>query len=154
MAIDTGYVQIGNENVIPENIQSRNQVYYLGHEMGFYPGLTGLENGSFILKLYGQTIDHLSESFKKIGLESAKHQRVQFYSQGMKQRLKLILASLISPSVLLLDEPHSGLDKEGRDQLQSLLSRWKEDGITRIIVSHDESWLKSNSDRQMHMEAN
>ena len=63
-----------------------------------------------------------------LDLEDARYRKLEEYSTGMKQRLKLAQALVHDPPVLLLDEPTSGLDPAGREAMLQLLFRWA--GIT------------------------
>src|SRR5262249_21651335 len=70
-------------------------------------------------------------------LEDARYRRLEEYSSGMKQRLKLAQALVHDPPVLLLDEPTSGLDPTGRDtMLQLLLTLGKEHGKSFLLCTH------------------
>lgn len=153
MSIDSGTISIGNQKISPENLIPRQSLYYVGHELGFYSGLTGNENLEFILNLYYKNPTILDDAIKRVGLENAMNKMVKFYSQGMKQRLKLLIATLVSSPILLLDEPRSGLDEDGINLFQSFLDEWKQDGKTCLIVSHDKEWLSQNTDRLLKMEA-
>jgi len=151
MSVDSGSISIEGQHISPENLNPRKSLYYVGHELGFYSGLTGRENVEFILNLYQDNPTIPDESINRVGLSNAMNKLVKFYSQGMKQRLKLLIASLVSPPILMLDEPRSGLDVEGINLFQSLLDEWREDGVTCLIVSHDKTWLSDNTDRLLNM---
>jgi ABC-2 type transport system ATP-binding protein len=72
---------------------------------------------------------------------------LKFYSQGMRQRLKLASALVIDPNVLLLDEPLTGLDPDGIQLFETILSNWDSRGKTMVIVSHNLDWLSRITDR-------
>lgn len=93
----------------------RRQTGYLGHEPLVYRQLTALEN----LDLYGR-LYRVPERRERIGmllerydLWDVRHERVSAYSRGMQQRLALCRTLLHEPELVLLDEPYSGLDREG-----------------------------------------
>jgi len=147
MSIDSGEIRIGEKDVNPDELDPRKNVYYLGHFVGLYPGLTGYENLTFISGLYGKTSHNISRVLIKVRLDSAQDKLVKFYSQGMLQRLKLASAIILDPDVLLLDEPLTGLDADGIKLFESILLKWHESRKTIIIVSHDSDWLRTNTDR-------
>lgn len=125
----------------------RGKVGYLGHEPLLYRDLTGRENLRFNARLHGldtdateQRIDVLLES---IGMEQRANERVDGLSAGMRQRLAVARCVLHDPQLLLLDEPDSHLDAEGRSLAKELIGR----GRTRVLVSHDPERSLSESDR-------
>ena len=147
MSIDSGVIKIGENDVSPDEPDPRKNVYYLGHSVGLYPGLTGHENLSFICGLYGKTNHNILGVLIKVRLDSSQDKLVKFYSQGMLQRLKLASAIILDPDILLLDEPLTGLDADGIKLFESVLLKWNETNKTIIIVSHDSEWLRTNTDR-------
>jgi heme exporter protein A len=117
---------------------TRDRIGYLAHEPLVYRELTALEN----LDLYGR-LYHVSERretigalLERFGLWDARHERVASFSRGMQQRLALCRTLLHDPGLLLLDEPHSGLDAGAQTLVDDLLT---ESAGTRTVVvaSHD-----------------
>jgi heme exporter protein A len=130
----------------------RGRVGYLGHEPLLYRDLSGRENLRFNARLHGlesdateQRIDVLLES---IGMEQRANERVDGLSAGMRQRLAVARCVLHDPELLLLDEPDSHLDAEGRELAKQLIGR----GRTRVLVSHDPERALPESDRVLVLE--
>jgi heme exporter protein A len=100
--------------------------------------LTGLENLSFYASLYGfsDPAEVAGKQLRRMGLESARNRLAKTYSSGMKQRLSIARALIHNPSLLLLDEPYSGLDQHGSRLLTELLKELKEESTTVLLITH------------------
>ena len=119
---------------------ARGQIGWVSHQSLVYPDLTGMENLHFTASMYGAptTSEDLSSRLTKVGLEeSAWHKRVGAYSRGMVQRLTLARALVGDPKLLLLDEPLTGLDRQGRAEVIALFEGLREQGKILVISSHD-----------------
>jgi heme exporter protein A len=81
--------------------------------------------------------DRLSQVLVLVGLERVANELVRAFSRGMQQRLAIARAILHRPQLLLLDEPHTGLDQEAAAMLDSLLSEVAVEGRTVVMTSHD-----------------
>jgi ABC-type multidrug transport system ATPase subunit len=120
----------------------RGNVGYLAHESLVYRELTALEN----LDLYGRLYrvperrEHIGMLLERFGLWEARHARVGSYSRGMLQRLALCRALLHEPSLLVLDEPYSGLDPEGAELLDRELQE-RRAGASFVVATHDPARL-------------
>jgi energy-coupling factor transporter ATP-binding protein EcfA2 len=69
----------------------------------------------------------------------------------MLQRLALAKTLTIPWKLLLLDEPTTGLDKQGKSMLSQLIETWRKDDRSLLLVSHDEEWLSSHCDRMVQL---
>ena len=80
---------------------------------------------------------------EQVGSMRQRAERVRYFSHGMQQHLAIARAILHSPRVLLLDEPHSGLDKNTAAQLDVLLQAEAAGGRSVVLVTHDvrSAWL-------------
>jgi ABC-2 type transport system ATP-binding protein len=119
----------------------RRTIGYMSEADGLLPGLGGAEYVAFAGELYGmqrkQAQRRAHEVLTYLGLDDARYRRLEEYSTGMKQRLKLAQALVHDPPVLLLDEPTSGLDPAGRDaMLELLLTLAKDHGKSFILSTH------------------
>ncbi len=116
--------------------------------MEFWPGLTGweiLRSLSMIKNLISdRDIIHAMET---IGLDPADKRKFRQYSLGMKKRLAIAQAIMERPSLVLLDEPSSSLDPEGKKMLDNLLKRLHKEGTTCIMASHIQEEVFENADR-------
>jgi len=119
----------------------RRAIGYMPEADALIPGLRGAEYVALAGELYGmprkEAQRRAHEVLTYLEMEDARYRRLEEYSTGMKQRLKLAQALVHDPPVLLLDEPTSGLDPAGRDaMLQLLLSLAREHGKSFILSTH------------------
>jgi heme exporter protein A len=130
----------------------RGRVGYLGHEPLLYRDLSGRENLRFNARLHGlrsaQSEERIDVLLESVGMERRANERVDGLSAGMRQRLALARCVLHDPELLLLDEPDSHLDAEGRALSRELIGR----GRTRVLVSHDPERSLPESDRVLVLE--
>src|SRR5207253_9493820 len=122
-------------------IELRRAVGYMPEADALVHGLRGSEYVALAGELYGmpprEALRRAHEVLTYLGLEDARYRRLEEYSTGMKQRLKLAQALVHDPPVLLLDEPTSGLDPAGRDaMLNLLLMLAREHGKSVLLSTH------------------
>lgn len=116
----------------------RERIGFLGHEPLLYRELTALENLDLFGRLYrvSERRERIGMLLERFGLWEARHVRASELSRGMTQRLALCRALLHDPDLLLLDEPHAGLDADGATLLDEEIARLA--GIrTLVIATHD-----------------
>ena len=129
----------------------RAQIGFVGHNTMIYGSLTAAENLRFFAELYG--ISHprglealVAERLEEVGLTEAAKRPAAGFSRGMAQRLSLARALLPEPSVLLLDEPFTGLDQAGIAQAEALILKHRARGAVIIASSHDLGVMERISD--------
>lgn len=118
--------------------KARNIIGLVSSEVNLYERLTVTENLAFFsalrgLEMPGQEIRFLLERFQ---LDRVRHQSAAILSTGMKQRLKLAFAVLHNPAILLLDEPASNLDEEGKSLVDDLVHEQLQKGIV-VTATND-----------------
>jgi ABC-type multidrug transport system ATPase subunit len=112
-----------------------DHIGYTGPLINPYEDLTALENIHFALK-QGNGAATADSLLRKFDLYRHRDKKIKYYSSGMKQRLKIIMAVLNDPPVLILDEPGTNLDATGRDILYTYLDTVRNDKI--IILATNE----------------
>lgn len=104
----------------------RRQVGYMPENDALLPGFRGLEQVVLAGELCGlssaEAVRRAHETLAYTGLGEARYRPVEQYSSGMKQRLKLAVALVHDPPLLLLDEPTVGLDPPGRRRMLDLIA--------------------------------
>jgi len=119
----------------------RRLIGFMPEAESLVPGLRGSEYVALAGELYGMPRREASrrahEVLSYLELEEARYRKLEEYSTGMKQRLKLAQALVHDPPVLLLDEPTSGLDPSGRDaMLRLLLALGTDHGKSVLLSTH------------------
>lgn len=119
--------------------------------MGFHPDFTGRQNVYMAGQLLGYSIDEISklmtkiEDFAEIG--EYIDQPVRIYSSGMQMRLAFSVATAHRPDVLVVDEALSVGDAYFQHKSFNLIRKFREEGTTLLLVSHDKSAIQSICDR-------
>ena len=126
----------------------RPLVGYAGHEPLVYPRLTARENLELYAALYGVSTEAVAPALERVGLDGRGDDRAADLSRGMRQRLALARATLHMPEVLLLDEPSSGLDEQGRALLAELLRTAQ----AALVATHEPEGLTAVADRRVRLE--
>ncbi len=86
---------------------------------------------------YAASIRRADECLHYCGLREERHREIGSYSAGMKQRAKMALALVHDPAIIVADEPTSGMDPHGREQMLELISRLhREEGKGILVSSH------------------
>jgi ABC-type multidrug transport system ATPase subunit len=131
----------------------RGRIGYLGHEPLLYRDLTGRENLRFQARLHGIAGSAAAERIEEVlcaaGMERRADERVAELSAGMRQRLSICRCVLHGPELLLLDEPDSNLDAEGRELARELIGPGS--GRTRVVVTHDPERHLPEADRVLRL---
>jgi heme exporter protein A len=127
----------------------RRQIGMLAHQSLCYGELSARENLELFAGLYevdgsAKTID---AALDRVGLEpKARDRAARTYSRGMLQRLALARALLTRPSLLLLDEPFTGLDRSGALALGAELAALRDGGAIVVVVTHDLEAIAGRAD--------
>jgi ABC-type multidrug transport system ATPase subunit len=137
-APSSGSVCIDGWEIVRDAQQVRRLVGFVAHQPYLYDELTALENLLFFGKMY--TVKDVRERaellLRKVGLEKRVKERVGVLSRGQVQRLSLARALLHAPSLLLLDEPDTGLDEEGHQLIEDVLAEHSAQGGTVLFTTH------------------
>ncbi|MCS6901654.1 MAG: ABC transporter ATP-binding protein [Myxococcales bacterium] len=116
---------------------ARPHIGWLSHESLVYPDLSGIENLTWSARLHGLTPEALDPLTDRLHLGSFARRPVRTMSRGQRQRIAIARALLSRPSLLLLDEPTTGLDREGITLLVRIIREEAERGAIVAIIAHD-----------------
>jgi ABC-type multidrug transport system ATPase subunit len=119
----------------------------VGHGPALYAQFTLRENLEFLARLTGTTTSAVDEALVTVGLDRAGDRRADRCSQGMRRRADLARALLTRPSLLLLDEVHTGLDGSSAALVDLVVADVVARGGAAVVVSHERGRLVSLAHR-------
>jgi heme exporter protein A len=119
--------------------EARRKIGFLSHNTYLYRDLNPLENLRFFAALYGlkNPEDRIESLLERVGLRRRASDPVRTFSRGLHQRLGIARVMLHDPSIILLDEPYTGLDANAVDILNQMLDEALVAGKTIILTTHD-----------------
>jgi len=125
----------------------RREIGMLAHASLCYAELSAVENLELFAGLYDIADPKIDALLDRVGLDKRARTRAsRTYSRGMVQRLALARALLPKPSLLLLDEPFTGLDRDGALSLGEQLGEIKQQGTIVVVVTHDLEAIAGRAD--------
>jgi heme ABC exporter ATP-binding subunit CcmA len=129
----------------------RARVAYAGHRPLLWGGLSARENLLLCAGLYGLGPESAERALETADLAEAAERPAAALSQGQRQRLALARALLPAPSLLVLDEPHSGLDEASSVRLDALLTQARGE-VTIVLATHERARAERLCDELMQLE--
>lgn len=135
--VDSGEINILNDKI--DSSKSKKKLSYLPEKFEPPWFLTGFEFINFSLKLYHKKMSkaQIIQAARDVALDpDALSRRTQTYSKGMRQKLGLLGTMLTECSLMILDEPMSGLDPLARIRVKDMIMKLKKDDCTIFLSSH------------------
>ena len=140
LSIDSGTIKIDGKLYSRNDPDQKRKIAYVPDEPFVYPKLSGEEHMHFYADLYGFPVKGREEKFdyffKYFEFEFYRHELVETYSQGTRQKLLISQSILVEPRILLLDEPLVSIDPIVGRKFKLLVKELAEKGT--III-----WVKS-----------
>jgi len=134
-----GTVNIAGYQLPNQAAAVRRRLGVVSHLPLLYGDLTAEENLRFYGRMYGisEMETRITEVLEMVGLAPRRRDLVRTFSRGMQQRLAIGRAVLHDPEVMLFDEPHTGLDQDACEMLDTVLREVAARGRTVVMTSHD-----------------
>lgn len=131
---DAGTIRIDG---VEMKAMTRREMGILIEKPGFLDHLSAMKNLSLLASIRNQIGEkEIRDAISAVGLDPDEKKAVGKYSLGMRQRLGIAQALMEHPSLLILDEPMSGLDKTAVADMRKLFLKLKGDGVTILLSSH------------------
>ena len=136
---DSGSATIAGIDVIKHPDKVREQIGLSGQYAAVDETLTGWDNLVMFGRLYHlgrqSSIDRANELLERFDLTEAARRPIKTYSGGMRRRLDLAASLIVKPKVLFLDEPTTGLDPRGRQEMWSVIEELVKGGVTLLLTT-------------------
>lgn len=135
----SGKLEIEGTDALADYAQVRNTLGVIVHEHLAYPTLTPFENLKFFGQMYGgnDLETRCKTLLDDVGLSRFIHEPLHIFSRGMTQRFMIARALLHYPSILLLDEPFSGLDASAKQFVIDCITQERQNGKSILITTHN-----------------
>ena len=147
----SGTVKIGGVDIAADPIRAKSKLGFIPDRPFIYEKLTGAEFLRFVAGLYGQEgteVEHRARELMALfDLEEWRDELVESYSHGMRQKLIVSSAFVHRPEVIVVDEPHVGLDPKSIKILRDLFKEYTRRGHTIMMSTHTLEAAESLCDR-------
>ena len=134
----SGEVRLLGKALTSSATAERGRVGLISHQSMLYDVLTVAENVAFAARLHGvrNVASATAAALTRLGLQGRELTPVRALSRGWQQRVSIARAIVHTPSLVLLDEPYTGLDVAGSRALTELLRTLRDDGAALALVTH------------------
>lgn len=150
--VDKGQILVNNR-VMGKDMDMLTNAGVIIEEPGFLKGWSAYHNLEFLYTIRNKNNkEHLYNVLRMVGLDPLLRKPVDKYSLGMKQRFAIAQAIMENPSILILDEPMNGLDKNGVEEMRELFVKMKEENKLIILASHNKDDIEFLCDEVYEIE--
>ena len=137
LSFDDGSAMILQRNVRHLSGEDRKKIGIMMDQFGVYERLSCYDNLKIYAEIYGVPKERIMETLKLVGLEDSAKKPASSLSKGMLVRLQLARVFMISPDVIFLDEPTTGLDPVTQKQIHRIIMDKKRHGCTIFLTTHN-----------------
>jgi heme ABC exporter ATP-binding subunit CcmA len=135
--LHSGTATVLGHDLAADRRGARRHLALVGHETFCYDDLTVRENVRFFAKATGRRVADADASLERLHLERLAAVPHGKLSAGQRRRLSLAIALARAPQLLLLDEPHAGLDPQTRETVDEIVGAAPSEGRTVLLASHE-----------------
>lgn len=132
----SGGGRVAGCDIVAEQPRLKPLIGVVSEHQNLYERMSGRENLEFAARLYGIDIERLDAVLKQVDLLDRAGDKVQNYSNGMKQRLLIARSILHGPKIIFLDEPTRGLDPIVGREIRRLIVDMSKQGVTIFLTTH------------------
>jgi ABC-2 type transport system ATP-binding protein len=133
---NSGRGRVAGCDIVTEQQQLRPLIGVVSEHQNLYERMSGRENLEFAARLYGQDMQRVDAVLEQVDLLDRAKDKVQNYSNGMKQRLVIARSILHKPQIVFLDEPTRGLDPVVGREIRRLITDMSSEGVTIFLTTH------------------
>jgi len=149
----SGEAEVLGHDLSRDRRSVRRELALVGHETFCYDDLTVAENLTFAARAAGRDAGAAMAAVERLGLSASRDVVHRRLSAGQRRRLSLAIALARDPRLVLLDEPHAGLDAEGRAVLDEFVTQAPAEGRTVLLASHELEHARPIATREVVMAA-
>lgn len=151
LPLHSGSAEVLGTDLVRDRRSHRRRLALVGHDTACYDDLSVRENLVFAARAAGRGADTAEAVMGRLGLDGIADVVHARLSAGQRRRLALAVALGRDPELLLLDEPHAGLDEGGREVLDDLLRSARDEGRTVVLASHELERARALADREVEV---
>jgi ABC-2 type transport system ATP-binding protein len=132
----SGRGRVADCDIVAEQTRLKPLIGVVSEHQNLYERMSGRENLEFAARLYQQDTQRIDDVLKQVDLLDRAKDKVENYSNGMKQRLLIARSILHGPKIVFLDEPTRGLDPVVGREIRQLIVDMSKQGVTIFLTTH------------------
>jgi ABC-type multidrug transport system ATPase subunit len=153
LPLRSGHAEVLGADLAVDRRTFRRSVALVGHETSCYDDLTVRENVRFATRAAGHSAAEADAALERLALERVARVTHGRLSQGQRRRVALAIAIAREPQLMLLDEPHAGLDEQGRAVLDDVVRAAPGERRTVLLASHELHRARPLATREVRISA-